>query len=133
MARPTLLNEITNDDDETIYSDPLAEGQAEEVEEVPDVEPDVPAKFQGKSQAELAAMLVEAERFQGKQSSEVGQLRRDFDELLKSNLEKQQPAIQIPEEEEINFVERPEEAIDQRINNHPDVKKAKAVNEAAIK
>jgi len=133
MARPTLLNEVTNEDDGTTYTDPLAEGQPADVGEVPNVEPDVPEKFQGKSQAELAAMLVEAERFQGKQSSEVGQLRRDFDELLKSNLEKQQPAIHIPEEEEINFFERPEEAIDQRINAHPDVKKAKAANEAAIK
>ena len=42
---------------------------------------DVPPKYQGKSAKELLSILMEGEKFQGKQSSDIGELRKMVEKL----------------------------------------------------
>ena len=85
---------------------------------------DLPEQHSGKSTAELSAMLVEAERFRGKQANEVGELRQSVDKLIQAQLapaQEQEPVV----EEEIDFFADPDAAIDRKIENHPDVVRAR--------
>ena len=120
-----LVNEQTPDAEEgTMFSDPNVDNTEQTTEE------QVPEKFAGKTQAELAAMLVEAERFRGKQANEVGDLRRSVDTLLQAQLHAAQG--QAPEaEEEIDFFADPEAAVNRRIDNHPDIIAAKQAAQAS--
>lgn len=99
-----------------------AAANAPEPEVVEEAE-ELPTKYAGKSQRELVAMLDEQERFAGKQSNEVGELRRSVDALIQAQLAPAQ--VQEPvEEEEIDFFADPDKAIERKIANHPDVKRA---------
>jgi hypothetical protein len=115
MARPLLHNETPEENTDFDFADP---SQADNSEE--EAASDIPEKFAGKSQAELATMLMEAERFRGKQANEVGDLRRSVDELLKAQLVKEQ-AAPVVEEEEIDFFTDPDKAIARKIETHPDI------------
>ena len=46
---------------------------------------DVPTKYQGKSAKELLAILMDGEKFQGKQSSDVGEMRKMVEQLSAEN------------------------------------------------
>ena len=50
-------------------------------------EPEIPEKFRGKSQEEIIQSYQELESRMGKQSNELGELRRTFDAFVKSELE----------------------------------------------
>lgn len=88
----------------------------------PAPEADIPEKFAGKSQADLVRMLQEAEKFAGRQSQEVGELRRSVDKLIEAQLTAT-PAAPAPSgapvEEEIDFFENPEEAVRRQLANDP--------------
>lgn len=81
----------------------------------------LPDKYVGKTAAELIAMHQEAERFNGKQSGEVGELRRSVDQLIQAQLASAATPAAAVEEEDVDFFEDPQAAIDKRIQNHPDV------------
>ena len=125
----TLLDETQVEDGDTLFSDPnvdIAEPEAQE---------EVPERFAGKTQAELAAMLVEAERFRGKQANEVGDLRKSVDSLLQAQLLAAQGG-NTPEVASNGFefdYTDPEKSIDERINNHPDILAAKQATEQAAR
>ena len=114
-----LLNDETQVEDEgTLFSDPSVDIVEEGTQE------EVPERFAGKTQAELATMLVEAERFRGKQANEVGDLRKSVDTLLQAQLLAAQGNT--PEvEEEIDFFADPDAAVKRQIDNHPDIVAAK--------
>jgi hypothetical protein len=128
MATPELHDERTE-------QTPLPEGTVlgnfddepaatEQVEDTPEPTPAIPEKYQGKTSAELIAMHQEAERFNGKQSSEVGELRRSVDSLIQAQLAPAATSTVPVVEDEIDFFENPDEAIDRKIANHPSVKAA---------
>ena len=82
----------------------------------------IPDKYRNKSVEELVQMHQEAEKLVGKQSSEVGELRRVVDEYINQQTQlaqKQDPA------EEIDFFAEPDKAVSNAIDNHPSVKEAK--------
>ncbi len=54
---------------------------ADAVQKAPETQPELPAKYAGKSAVELAAMLDEKESFIGKQANEIGQVRQLAGEL----------------------------------------------------
>ena len=114
-----LLNDETQvEDGDTLFSDPSVDIVEEGTQE------EVPERFAGKTQAELATMLVEAERFRGKQANEVGDLRKSVDTLLQAQLIAAQGNA--PEaEEEIDFFADPDAAVKRQIDNHPDIVAAK--------
>jgi DNA-directed RNA polymerase subunit F len=85
----------------------------------------VPEKYQNKSIEELVQMHQEAEKLVGKQSSEVGELRRVVDEYIHQQTQltqqKNEPV------EEIDFFSEPDRAVSNAIENHPSVREAKQV------
>jgi hypothetical protein len=90
-------------------------------------EPDVPDKYQGKSAQELVQMHQEAEKLLGRQSSEVGELRKVVDTYIQAQLT---PAPEQQEQvEEIDFFTDPEKAVAQAIQNHPKIKEAESVSQ----
>ena len=53
-------------------------------------EPDIPEKYRGKSVQELVQMHQELEKFSGKQSTEVGELRKLVDTYIQTELNNKQ-------------------------------------------
>jgi|TARA_E500000318_G_C3564892_1_gene215233 hypothetical protein len=102
--------------------------EQETEEQVTQQEPEteVPDKYRGKSAEELVQMHQEAEKLLGRQSSEVGELRKVVDQYINSQLTPEEKAPQ--QVEEVDFFTEPDKAIDQRIENHPKVKEAEALS-----
>lgn len=98
--------------------DDLAVSEQEEAPE--ESTPSMPDKYQGKSVTEIVKMHQEAEQLLGRQSSEVGELRKVVDEFVMSQSSKEKS---VPEEE-IDYFSDPEKAIQAAISKHPAVVEA---------
>lgn len=83
-------------------------------------EEDIPDKYRGKSAADLVRMHQEAERMLGRQSGEVGELRKVVDEFVMSQSTKKEETV----DEEVDYFSDPEKAIQQAIEKHPAVQEA---------
>ena len=83
-------------------------------------EEDIPDKYRGKSAADLVRMHQEAERMLGRQSGEVGELRKVVDEFVMSQSNKKEETV----DEEIDYFSDPEKAIQSAIDKHPAVREA---------
>ena len=71
-------------------------------EPIPDETPnDIPDKYQGKAIQDIVQMHQEAEKLLGRQSSEVGELRKIVDDFVKSQIQATSPPKN--EAEEIDF------------------------------
>lgn len=103
---------------EHTLEDSVAPVEAEQAPE--ETTPSVPDKYQGKSVAEIVKMHQEAEQLLGRQSSEVGELRKVVDEFVMSQSNTEASV----EKEEIDYFTDPEKAIQAAISNHPAVKEA---------
>jgi len=107
--------------------------QEEQTEETQQSEPKISEKYAGKSMEEVIKMQQEAENLMNKQSDELGQHRaavKEKDQLIKTLLDAQNKATDTapPEEpvaQEDNFFDDPVKAVNQAIENHPDVIKAR--------
>jgi len=121
-----------NDTEETTeelatLDDAPAEATAEapvEAEVAPSEE-DLPDKYKGKSASDIARMHQELEKRLGQQSSEVGELRRHFDDYVQSNAPAQQSAPEVVEE--VDFFADPNAAMARAIDNHPTLRQAQQV------
>ncbi len=121
-------------DEAPLQGEPITETQeiTEEItqevqtEETSQSEPEIPAKYAGKSMAEVIKMQQEAESLMSRQADELGQQRK----LMQSLIEAQNNATEAapPEEpvaQEDNFFDDPVNAVNKAIENHPDVIKAR--------
>jgi len=90
-------------------------------EEQPSEVTDVPDKYQGKSASDLVRMHQEAERMLGRQSGEVGELRKVVDEFVMSQSSSKEDSTP---EEEIDYFSDPAKAMQQAIDKHPAVQEA---------
>lgn len=99
--------------------------EEEQVTPEPQEPPSIPEKYQNKSAEELVQMHQEAEKLLGRQSSEVGELRKVVDNYIQTQLTPEQEAPQ--EVEEIDFFTDPDRAVDRAIQNHPKIREAEAV------
>ena len=112
---------LANIEEETPVQDITEEEPAPVVEEPAEDTP--PSKYEGKSHAEMVAILEERERMIGQQSNELGNLRSTFDAMAKVQ---SVPAEPEPEPvEEADFFVDPQKAVDARIQNHPALKEAR--------
>tara|TARA_B100000795_G_scaffold168200_1_gene126642 strand:- start:4688 stop:5506 length:819 start_codon:yes stop_codon:yes gene_type:complete len=112
------LDDMAQNTQET--TEPLQEENLEssETEAVPD-------KYNGKSLEDVVRMHQEAEKLLGRQSSEVGDLRKVVDSYINTQLNDQQPEQPANDtDEDIDFYSDPEKAISKAIENHPSVKAA---------
>ena len=114
--------------------EPITENQEQVTEETQEVqaeetqqpEYEIPEKYAGKSMQEVIEMHQQSEKLMSKQSNEVGEQRK----LIQSLIDAQNKATDTtpPEEpvaQEDNFFTDPVKAVNQAIENHPDVIKAR--------
>lgn len=85
----------------------------------------IPDKYQGKSIEEIVQMHQEAEKLVGRQSSEVGELRKIVDDFIKTKVEETKQEVSPQQDESVNdldFFENPKEAITKAISSSDEVK-----------
>ena len=118
--------EVISDINETSVDKPLEpiEESTPEPEAKESTEEELPDKYKGKSTAEIVRMHQEAEKLLGRQSSEVGELRKVVDDYIQTQLSTTNAPKQKDEEEQIDFFSDPEKAVERAINNHPKIKQA---------
>lgn len=107
------------------YDDYVAQEQPQEEPEV--VEEEIPEKYQGKSIQDIISMHQNAEKLLGKQSSEVGELRKVVDDFIQTQTVAQQKQAPAQEEDlsDLDFFEDPAKAVNKLLENHPSVKQSK--------
>ncbi len=122
---------IEREDEQASTEDVFAEQQEqlEAEEQVTPSEPEIPDKYQGKSAQELVQMHQEAEKLLGRQSSEVGELRKVVDNYIQTQLTTEPQQQQQEKVEEIDFFTDPDKAVAQAIQNHPKIKEAETVSQ----
>jgi len=100
------------------------------LEDTPEPEEDdgIPDKYRGKDIKDIVQMHQEAEKLLGRQSSEVGELRKIVDDFVKSQINATSP--QKEEDEEFDFFNEPDKAIAKAIENHPTIKAAQETSMA---
>ena len=98
----------------------------EAVEEEVAVEEDnsIPDKYRNKSIEELVQMHQEAEKLLGRQSSEVGELRKVVDDFITSQSQQQAPQQYVEPEDDIDYFTDPQAAVNRAIENHPKIREA---------
>lgn len=98
------------------------------VETEQQVEDDVvPDKYAGKTKSELAAMLENSQTQIGRQSNEIGEIRRSLDTLIETSV-KQKYEEQAPEE--VDYFTDPQSAVNRSIDSHPAVRQMEEQNRA---
>jgi len=102
------------------------EPEAAQVETTATQEPEstVPDKYQGKSIEEIVQMHQEAEKLVGRQSSEVGELRKIVDDFIKTKAEetKQQISPNNDLDDEVDFFDNPKEAVARAVAGSTEMK-----------
>lgn len=118
--------EVISDINETSVDKPLEpiEESTPEPELEQSTEEELPDKYKGKSTAEIVRMHQEAEKLLGRQSSEVGELRKVVDDYIQTQLSTTNAPKKKDEEEQIDFFSDPERAVDKAISNHPKIQEA---------
>ena len=123
MSRAQLIDE--RPEEETNETQAVEqEEQFESQEEVAQPESNIPEKYQGKSLEDVVQMHQEAEKLLGKQSSEVGELRKVVDDYIQAQLSSQQAPEQQQEDDDIDFFTDPKTAVSRAIENHPKIREA---------
>lgn len=124
-----LIERQEDDNEEYATLEQPEEVEQEEPEqpqiETPEQDEEIPEKYKNKSIKEIVQMHQEAEKLVGRQSSEVGELRKIVDDFVKTQLEtqKQSPQAQ-DQEDDIDFFYDPEQAVRKVIDSHPKIKEA---------
>ncbi len=124
MSRAQLIDERPEEEatdttlelEQNTIETPQEEEQPQEV--------NIPEKYQGKSVEDLVQMHQELERFSGKQSTEVGELRSVVDGYIQTQLNEQQAPVQQQEDDDVDFFVDPKDAINRAIDNHPKIRQA---------
>jgi len=128
MSRATMIDLPPEEENvDTIENEVEEIQQPEEEVEQPQEEPKIPEKYQGKSLEEVVQMHQEAEKLLGRQSGEVGELRKVVDDYI-SNQTPQQIAPQqqyVEPEDDIDYFTDPQSAVNRAIENHPSIKEAR--------
>ena len=133
MSRAQLLDERP-EEKPTETTEELTTDTVENPEEEQPQEPEsnLPEKYQGKSVEDLVQMHQELEKFSGKQSTEVGELRKVVDNYIQTQLSDQQaPQQQQQEDDDVDFFVDPQNAVNRAIDNHPKIKEAQAYTQQA--
>jgi len=78
---------------------------------------DIPDKYKDKSLEDIVRMHQEAEKLLGKQSSEVGDLRKAVDELVKVKISEDAKSPTKEEEPELDFYDDPKGSVSKAVEN----------------
>jgi hypothetical protein len=131
MSRATILDPRPEEENaDQIEQNEVEEIQQEQVEQPQPEEPSLPEKYQGKSLEEVVKMHQEAEKLLGRQSSEVGELRKVVDDYISTQTPVQAPQQQYVEpEDDIDYFTDPQAAVNRAIENHPKIREAQQYTE----
>ena len=136
MSRATLIDERQEEEQESTTQELEQDTVETPEEEQPQQEPELPEKYRGKSVEDLVQMHQELEKFSGKQSTEVGELRKLVDDHIQTQLVAQQAPQQqqqFDDEDDVDFFVDPKTAVSRAIDNHPKILEAQAYTEQAKK
>jgi len=100
--------------------------EPEEVTPEPSPDDDIPEKYRNKDIKDIVRMHQEAEKLLGRQSSEVGELRKVVDDFIQTQTNNSAP--QQVEQEEVDFFVEPEKAVSKAIENHPEIQAAREMS-----
>jgi len=98
--------------------------QEAEVEQPQVEESSLPDKYQGKSLEDIVKMHQEAEKLLGRQSSEVGELRKVVDDYIGSQTQSAPQPQYVEPEDDIDYFTDPQGAVNRAIENHPKIREA---------
>lgn len=123
----TFINEHKNEvEDEDLVNFDEPEEVTQEVEQP--AEEEIPDKYRDKDIKEVIRMHQEAEKLMGKQSSEVGELRKIVDDFVQVQLSKEKAHTSTDDEDEdVDFFTDPERAVERAIAKHPKIQEAETV------
>ena len=126
MSRATMLDPQPEEENVDAIENEVDEIQQEEEVEQPQAEEQsLPDKYQGKSLEEVVQMHQEAEKLLGRQSSEVGELRKVVDDYISSQQQPTAPQQQhVEPEDDIDYFTDPQGAVNRAIENHPRIREA---------
>jgi len=130
MSRATMIDSQPEEDNVDTIENEVEETQLEEEEvEQPQEDPTVPEKYQGKSMEEVVQMHQEAEKLLGRQSSEVGELRKVVDDYISTSIATPAPQQYVEPEDDIDYFTDPQGAVNRAIENHPRIREAQQYTE----
>ena len=126
MSRATIVDLPPEEEQADTIADEAAEIQQieNEVEQPQEQEPTIPEKYQNKSLEEVVQMHQEAEKLLGRQSSEVGELRKVVDDYITSQSEQAAPQQDVEPEDDLDYFTDPQAAVNRAIENHPKIREA---------
>jgi hypothetical protein len=79
---------------------------------------------EGKSLEDVVQMHQEAEKLLGRQSSEVGELRKVVDDYISQSITTTAPQQYVEPEDDIDYFTDPQAAVNRAIENHPKIREA---------
>ena len=129
MSRAQLIDERPEEETNETQAVEQEEQFESQEEEVAQPESTIPEKYQGKSLEDVVQMHQEAEKLLGKQSSEVGELRKVVDDYIQAQLSTQEAPEQQQEDDDIDFFTDPKTAVSRAIENHPKIREAQEYTE----
>ena len=127
MSRATMLDPQPEEENVDTIENEVDEIQQPKKEvEQPQVEEqsNLPDKYQNKSLEEVVQMHQEAEKLLGRQSSEVGELRKVVDDYISTQIQPQAPQQYVEPEDDIDYFTDPQGAVNRAIENHPKIREA---------
>jgi len=125
MSRATMVDlppEEENADNIENEVDEIQQADAEQPQE--EEQPTIPDKYQGKTLEQVVQMHQEAEKLLGRQSSEVGELRKVVDDFIQNQTQQQAPQQYVEPEDDIDYFTDPQAAVNRAIENHPKIREA---------
>jgi len=122
MSRATMIDVPPEEDNTDTIENEVDEIQQEA--EQPQEQPTIPDKYQGKSLEQVVQMHQEAEKLLGRQSSEVGELRKVVDDFITSQAQQKAPQQYVEPEDDIDYFTDPQAAVNRAIENHPKIREA---------
>jgi len=123
MSRAQMLDPQPEEENVDAIENEVDEIQQEEVEQ-PQEEQSLPEKYQGKSLEDVVQMHQEAEKLLGRQSSEVGELRKVVDDYISQSITTTAPQQYVEPEDDIDYFTDPQAAVNRAIENHPKIREA---------
>ena len=128
MSRATIIDQAPEEGN----ADQIEQNEVNEIQhdvEQPQAEPSLPEKYQGKSLEEVVQMHQEAEKLLGRQSSEVGELRKVVDDYISTQTQQAPQQQYVEPEDDIDYFTDPQAAVNRAIENHPKIREAQQYTE----
>ena len=129
MSRATIIDQAPEEGN----ADQIEQNEVNEIQhdvEQPHAEePSLPEKYQGKSLEEVVQMHQEAEKLLGRQSSEVGELRKVVDDYISTQTQQAPQQQYVEPEDDIDYFTDPQAAVNRAIENHPKIREAQQYTE----